>query len=628
MTFMLGKIIKKTIELLAPARDVATGIEAVKHGADAVYIGPPGHGARAAAANSVGEIGRLCDFAHRFDAHVYATVNTLIYDGELRDVERMICDLYHVGVDALIVQDMAVLKLDIPPIDLHASTQCDIRTPERALWLASCGFSQLVLPRELTLDETKSIRNAVGTDIVLESFVHGALCVSYSGDCQASCVTTGRSANRGECAQICRLAYDLTDKQGRALMPRRYYLSLRDLDRSRHIDDLIDAGVRSLKIEGRLKDTGYVKNVTAFYSRLLDSIVDKSDGKLVRASSGRSTFNFTPDLRLSFNRGFTDYFTKESRPEKPMGSLDSPKWRGVPVGRVESVSGRTVKARLTSQLANGDGLGYVAADGTYCGFRLNRIEGCRLFAASDLTPVASGTVIYRNRDKVRDDVMAGETAERKINVGLTLRTDSCGRMVIDLVDENGVTVSVADSCTEIPVKAKSDQSEPHRRVLSKTGDTDYRLMDYDDRATGWFVPLSQLTALRRSAFTALDRTRRIRRDIKQRRNIGIITPQLPDVRALTYHDNIANSLALELYKEAGATDIEPALEIVSPEQRRNKSRRVMTTRYCLRRELGSCLRHDKQRKLPDGPLYLKADGQVRFRLDFDCSKCRMYVMTE
>lgn len=616
----------REIELLAPARDADTGIEAVRHGADAVYIGPSGFGARAAAGNPTEEIARLCDYAHRYDARVYATVNTIIYDNELREVERLIAGLYRVGVDALIVQDMALLRLDLPPIDLHASTQCDIRTPERARWLAGCGFSQLVLPREMTLDEMAAVRDAVGPDVALEAFVHGALCVSYSGDCQASCIATGRSANRGECAQLCRLPYDLTDSEGHVLVAGKHLLSLRDLDRSALLGEMTAAGVTSFKIEGRLKDTGYVKNVTAYYNRLLDEIVGSSGGRLCRASSGRSVPEFVPDLHKSFNRGFTQYFTAGAQPDSAMGSPDTPKWRGEPVGKVLSVKGRMIRADLTAPLANGDGLGWTDPRGGFTGFRLNRAEGDRLFAASDIAPVPRGTVIYRNRDKARDDMMSGTTARRRIDVTMALRSDAAGRPVIDVCQPGRCSVTVTDGDRTPVEAARSDQAEAHRRALTRTGDTIYDVVELDDRIAGSFIPLSRLTALRRIALDCLERARLATRPVKLRRPERTV-PQLPEgMRSLTYHDNVANRVARQLYLDAGAGSVEPALETLTPAQRRSGERRVMTTRYCVRRELGECMMRDRDRRLPDGPLWLRSGDRLRLRLDFDCRRCRMEVV--
>ena len=320
----------RPIELLAPARNAATARAAILHGADAVYIGASHHGARAAAGNSVADIAATAELAHLYGARVYVTVNTLVYDNELAEVEQLAKELYRAGVDALIVQDMALLRLDLPPIALHASTQCDIRTPEKARFLADAGFSQIVLARECTLEETAAIAAAV-PDTPIEAFCHGALCVSYSGDCQASFATTGRSANRGECAQICRLPYDLTDHAGRVIVRNRHLLSLRDLNRSADIAAMLAAGVSSFKIEGRLKDEAYVKNTVAAYRAIIDRAIAAEPQNYRRLSAGTSSLTFTPDLSRSFNRGYTPYFLT-SDPRQKMGSHLSPKSTGTAVG--------------------------------------------------------------------------------------------------------------------------------------------------------------------------------------------------------------------------------------------------------------------------------------------------------
>ena len=373
----------RTLELLAPARDAIIGKEAVIHGADAMYIGADAFGARAAARNSVADIASLVDFAHSFDSRVYVTLNTLIYDDELREAEKLIRQLYIIGVDALIVQDLSVLRMDIPPIALHASTQCDTRTPAKARFLQDCGFSQIVLARELSLTEIKAIAEAV--TVPIEAFVHGALCVSYSGDCQASLFSTGRSANRGECAQMCRLPYSLTDSDGRKLAPDGHYLSLRDMNRLDRLADLADAGVSSFKIEGRLKESDYVRNTVAAYYRTLDKVVDSSEGRYKRLAAGSVKYNFEPDVTRSFNRRFTHYFL-DGRPAKnvSMASIDSPKWIGHKIGKVKALKGRAIVVESEEPLCNGDGHGYFGSDGRYSGFRVNRVDGSLIYPASDV----------------------------------------------------------------------------------------------------------------------------------------------------------------------------------------------------------------------------------------------------
>ena len=335
----------RPLELLAPARTADIAIEAIRCGADAVYIGGPSHGARQSAPNSLEDIRRVVDFAHQFGARVYVTVNTLVYPDEIADVERLVADLYRIGVDALIVQDLGLLRMKIPPIELHASTQCDIRSAAKARFLAEAGFSQLVVARELTVDEMREIASSV--DVPIEAFVHGALCVSYSGDCQAGFASAGRSANRGECPQVCRHRFDLVDSGGNVLIAGKHLLSLRDLNRSQSLAEMIEAGVSSFKIEGRLKDLDYVKNVTAYYRRELDRIIAASGGRYVRSSFGSSTVGFTPDLNKSFNRGFTEYFTRSARPGR-MASIDTPKWQGEPIGTVLSNDGKRLKVKLTA----------------------------------------------------------------------------------------------------------------------------------------------------------------------------------------------------------------------------------------------------------------------------------------
>lgn len=606
----------RPIELLAPARDAAIAIEAIKHGADAVYIGAESHGARQAAANSVADIARVAEFAHQFNARVYVTLNTLVYDAELRSVERLVGELYRAGVDALIVQDMALLDLDIPPIALHASTQCDIRTPDKALFLARAGFSQLVVPRELTLDETRRIAAAVEGLATVEAFVHGALCVSYSGDCQAGQATQGRSANRGCCPQICRHSFDLVDGEGRVLIADKHLLSLRDLNRSALVASMLDAGVSSFKIEGRLKDSAYVKNTVSAYRDIIDkAIASAPDGMYRRSSDGTSAISFTPDLTLSFNRGYTDYFSTVARPEGKMASIDTPKWTGTPVGKVISCKGRTICASLNTTLNNGDGLGYFDAGRRFHGFRINRIDGQTLYAASDID-LPRGTTLYRNHDRLRQAALESDTARRTIGVALTLRPTPFG-LALDAKDQTGVN-ACATTVFELQ-EAKKPQTDARLTALKKSGDTIFTVTDVTDMAGKYFVPLSILTDLRRRALEALASARKAARPIDYRRD-----PQpdltLPDeMRTLTYHDNVANRVAADFYRRCGAKQISPALEVSTSAPRSDL--RVMTTRYCLRREMGRCLRTTAGR-LWSGPLYLKS-GPTTFRLDFDCPNCRM-----
>ncbi|MDE5785816.1 MAG: U32 family peptidase, partial [Duncaniella sp.] len=373
----------RKIELLAPARDLEIARKAIACGADAIYIGPSSHGARAAAGNSLDDISRLVDFAHPFGVRIYATVNTIVYDNEISQVEKLIDRLYRAGVDALIVQDMGILRMNIPPIDLHASTQCDIRSADKARFLASVGFSRVVLARELSAEEISRIFHEV--DVELETFVHGALCVSYSGDCRASFAATGRSANRGECAQICRLKFDLTDAEGNILAPPKHYLSLRDLNRLPDIARLIEAGASSLKIEGRLKDASYVMNTVAAYRKRIDEVIAASGGRFIRSSYGSGNPGFNPDVNKSFNRNFTSYFFTKPARNTCMASLATPKMTGAPVGMVVKCERGAIIINAKEKINNGDGLGYFTSEGIFTGFRVNRADGTRIYPATPIS---------------------------------------------------------------------------------------------------------------------------------------------------------------------------------------------------------------------------------------------------
>ena len=483
--------------MLAPARDASVAIEAIKCGADAVYIGADSHGARAAAGNTVEDIAEVVKFAHQYNARVYVTLNTIIYENEIGAVEKLVARLYDSGVDALIVQDMGVLRMNIPPIALHASTQCDTRDARKAVFLEKVGFSQIVLARELSLQEINKIYQRV--NVPLEVFVHGALCVSYSGDCQASCVAMGRSANRGECAQMCRLPYTLVDSNERVLIENKHLLSLKDMNRSAYIEEMIETGVSSFKIEGRLKDVGYVKNTVAYYRQAIDKVIADNPGKYQRASVGHSIYNFSPVLAKSFNRGFTDYFLQAQ--DEKIASINTPKSQGEKVGVVKTVRGKEIIASLDKPLNNGDGLGYFDENGVLTGFRLNKIEGNKLYPATMIN-LKPGTLLYRNKDKAWDDLLIADGVSRNIAVKMVIKSTADG-IALDLYDERGNNVSLplTVECQD----AKSPQEESRRRVLSKTGNTIYRVEEIEDNLGNVFVPASVLTDLRRKALDLLDK---------------------------------------------------------------------------------------------------------------------------
>ena len=606
----------RKIELLAPARDAQIAIEAIGHGADAVYMGATAFGARASAGNALADVARAVDFAHQFNARIYATVNTLVYDSELKQVEQLISDLYRIGVDAIIVQDMGILRLDIPPIALHASTQCDLRTVEKARFLEAAGFSQLVLARELSLDETRRIAQSV--QVPIEAFVHGALCVSYSGRCQVSEMVKGRSANRGECAQMCRLSYDLEDGEGRKLMENKHLLSLRDMNMSSRLGAMLDAGVSSFKIEGRLKDVGYVKNVVAYYRQALDKLIACSEGSLVRASCGASVFDFEPDVAKSFNRSFTTYFA-DGHPlpnSHCMASLHTPKSMGEPLGKARNVRGKTMEIDTRKPLANGDGLSYLNAHGEYEGCRVNVANGNRV-VLNDEVQIPAGAMIYRTFDKAMNDVLAKPSAERRIAVDAQLALVP-GGISLTLADERGNRVTRRLE-TDAIQPAQSAQADKQRQVLGKLGNTIYVLNEaqlLDDS----FIPSSLLTQLRRETVELLDRAQRLTRVVDVRRAEDREAPCFAP--ELSSADNVANHLAEEFYRDHGVERITPAIEVQKPVG--GEPVPVMHTRYCLRRELGACRLDAKAKQLP-AELFLR-NGNTRLRVDCDCTRCEMRLL--
>lgn len=611
----------QTIELLAPARNIECGMEAILHGADAVYIGGPGHGARAAAGNSVDDIARLCDFAHTYGARIYVTLNTILYDSELTEAEQLVWQFYRAGVDALIVQDLSLLRMSLPPIALHASTQTDNCTPEKAQWLEAAGFRQIVLARELSLQQISEI--AATVSVPLECFVHGALCVSYSGRCYASQHCFGRSANRGSCAQFCRLAFDLVDGNQQTLMHDLHLLSLRDMNRTASLEAMMDAGVRSFKIEGRLKDVNYVKNVTAWYRREIDRILLRRAADYRRASFGRSEVTFTPDVARSFNRGFTEYFL-HGRTESPIWSFHSPKATGAKVGMVSGVGQRNLRIQLApnagAPIASGDGLCFVGADGKLTGFRVNRAEGNLVFPAT-MPRVTKGTVLFRNLDFAFDKKLSRPTATRTLDTHITLRETSVG-YAIDMSDESGNHVSL--SFPSLHDEAKSPQREAQTRQLQKLGGTAFHAVEVTIQTNGErFIPSSQLAEWRRAACNALMRAHRMSyvRDTAVR-------PDYERLKALAapaadYTANSSNRLSREFYAAAGMSHVAPAFEVQEPDG----EAALMTCRHCLRFALGACLKRDggAARQLRE-PLSLRLPDGRMFPLKFDCRRCEMKVM--
>jgi putative protease len=602
------------IELLAPAKNLETGRAAVDHGADAVYIGAPKFGARAAAGNSLADIAELTAYAHIYGVKIYVTVNTILKDEELADTERMVWDLYRIGVDALIVQDMALMQLHLPPIPLHASTQMDNRTPEKVRFLADAGFRQVVLARELSLREISAIHQAA-PQVALEVFVHGALCVSYSGQCYVSQHCYGRSANRGECAQFCRLAFDLVDESGTLIRKGQHLLSLKDLNQSDRLEELLDAGATSLKIEGRLKDVSYVKNVTAYYRQQLDALFRRRP-EYAAASAGSVKYTFRPQLDKSFSRGFTHYFLDGRVPD--ISQPASPKSLGEEMGTVKELRGNHLTVAGLKPWNNGDGACFINEQGRMEGFRVNRVEQNKLYP-QEMPRIKPRTVLYRNFDQEFERLLSRPSAERRIPVDISLDENAFG-FTLTMDDAQGHHVSTVLQAEKQP--ARTPQTDNLRTQLGKLGNTPFVARDITvNFSDNWFIPSSQLAEVRRRAVELLLADRRIRYPRELQR--------MPDTHHsymannLSYLGNVMNERAAAFYRQHGVERIAPAFECQAP-----RDAVLMQCKHCIRYALGGCPVHHA-RKLPyREPYYLvSADGR-RFRLHFDCKNCQMKVFAE
>ena len=604
---------QRKIELLAPAKNLECGIGAIDHGADAVYIGAPRFGARAAAGNSLEDIAELVKYAHLYNARIYVTLNTILKDEELEDTEKLVWDLYRIGVDALIVQDMGLLSLNLPPIPLHASTQMDNRNAEKVKFLADTGFRQVVLARELSLEQIRKIHEAV-PQTPLEIFVHGALCVSYSGQCYVSQHCFGRSANRGECAQFCRLAFDMVDADGKMMMQNKHLLSLKDLNQSEELEKLLDAGASSFKIEGRLKDVAYVKNVTAFYHQKLDAIF-KRRKEFIRASSGGVKLAFKPQLDKSFSRGFTNYFLFERN--KDIFSFDTPKSLGEEMGYVKEIRGNYIIVAGVKPFNNGDGICYLDERGKLKGLRINRVENNKLFPAGEMPRIKPRTVLYRNSDQEFEKLMARKSAERKLGVSIALTENNFG-FTLTLTDEDDVQVSIAlEREKEL---ARTPQTENIKNQLAKLGNTPFEAERIDvDLKDNWFLPSSVLAEARREVVEKLLSARRM--NYRQETFTLPKTDHAFPQSELTYLGNVMNEGAVSFYQHHGVTRIAPAFE-----KRPAPDAVLMFCKHCLRYSMGWCPVRHKQKSPFKEPYYLVSGDGKRFRLEFDCKRCQMKVI--
>ncbi|MCE9793721.1 U32 family peptidase [Shewanella indica] len=608
------------LELMAPAKNADFGIEAIRHGADAVYIGGPAFGARHTAGNSIEDITRLCEFAHRYHAQVFVTINTILLDDELEEARRLIWAVYEAGADAIIVQDLGLLELDLPPIALHASTQMDNRVPAKVAFLEHVGFSQVVLARELSLSQIRAV--AAETKMRLEFFIHGALCVAYSGQCYISEAYTDRSANRGECSQQCRMPGNLKTRQGDIIASNDHMLSLKDNNQTDNLEALIDAGIRSFKIEGRLKDLSYVKNVTAHYRQQLDAIMARRP-EFEPSSHGRCSYSFTPDPDKSFNRGKTDYFVNERKAD--IGDFRTPKYLGIEVGKVSKIGKDFIQVDSDTEFHNGDGLGFFAAnyqkarlsDDKLTGFRVNRAEGNTLYLKNMPKDLYVGATLYRNKDQAFEALLAKESAERTLLVDFSLSNTQTG-LALTAADRHGHQATVTADFEKQQAKDIGRNRESLGKHLAKLGNSDFRLGQVDlGDAEAVFVPASIINGLRRDAVAALDEARiqGYQRPTPWIRDDSARFPQ----RSLTYLGNVANQKAKDFYTRHGVVSIRDAYEVRPVKG----DAPLMITKHCIRYSYNMCPKEVPGIKAE--PLEMELGGK-QFKLVFDCHKCEMLLV--
>jgi 23S rRNA 5-hydroxycytidine C2501 synthase len=606
---------KKKIEILAPAKNLIQGMAAINSGADALYIGAPQFGARTNAQNSIEDIEALVKYAHLFKVHVYVVVNTILYDNELETCRNLIWELYEIGVDALIIQDMAIMEMDLPPIVLHASTQANNRDADKIKFLADAGIKRVVLARELNLHQIKEISTA--SDVELEFFVTGALCVSFSGNCYMSVANGERSANRGSCAQNCRLPYNLIDGNGDTLIKNSHLLSIKDFDVSDQLPELVEAGVTSFKIEGRLKDIVYVKNNVAFLRNNLDAFL-KGNEKYTKASSGKCTYAFDSALNKSFNRGYTDYFLNERK--STIGSWESPKSKGQYIGKLIKTIGNAYEIENGNLLNNGDGLFFINENNEADGIYVNSVEN-RVAYPNVLKEIAPGTEIYRNNDAAFIKIVEREdSAVRKINTTLLLTENESGFELV-ATDEDGYISKV--NLVHPKERTKNNQSieENIKTQLAKTGFTPYTANEIMIQfSENWFLPISKINEMRRTVYEQLSEIRissykRVERQTEK-------TSHPYPVSELDFTYNVSNSLARKFYERHGVTQIEKAFEL----QWDPGKSRVMTTKYCIKYELGKCPKYHKDTRGSSlkEPLVLK-QGELEYKLKFNCKPCEMEI---
>lgn len=594
----------RKLELLAPAKNLEYGRSAIDFGADAVYIAAGRFGARYAAGNSMEDIAKLTTYAHTFGAKVYLTINTLLLDDELADARQTICEAWEAGVDALIVQDMAILEMDIPPIEIHASTQTLNIDPAKARFFEQAGMSRVILERALSLEQISAIRGQ--TSIELEAFVHGAICVCYSGGCYMSHAVAGRSGNRGVCSQPCRSAYNLTDSEGREILNGKHLLSVGDLDLSARLSDLAAAGVDSFKIEGRLKDLVYLKNTVAHYRSALDAVIAGSGGLYTRSSDGTSTPDFTPDPARSFTRGFTEYYIDGKR--SGVSTFNTPKSTGDYLGRVDSVGREMFTMDSEQPLAGGDGICFFTPDGTLVGTNINTVDGRRIYP-NRMDDISTGTEIYRNYDHRFSMEVERSRANRRIDAEISMNFTPLGA-TLSASDSSGATFAMFAEGPWDEARKPETAVENVTRQLSKGGDSIFRITSVRVSGIVPFVGAAELNAMRRELLEGLT-SQRLATYKRRERRPEAAAADYP-TPTLDFKGNVLNALAESFYRRHGVSEIEKGFELQSD----FIGREVMRTKYCIRRELGKCSRE---------PLFIENYGNV-FELGFDCKNCEMTVI--
>lgn len=602
----------KRIELLAPAKDLMSGKIAIDYGADAVYIGAERFGARSGATNTMNDVRELAQYAHLFGAKLYVTMNTIIYDNELDQARQQAIEAWKAGADALIVQDMAMLEMDLPPIEMHASTQTFALRADRVNFLANSGFARVILERAISLEEIREIRKH--TDVELEAFVHGAICVGFSGQCYFSQTMMGRSGNRGQCAQPCRWTYNLLDENYNRLIEDKHLLSVRDLDMSEYVEQMIDAGITSFKVEGRLKDENYVKNTVAYYRKRIDSVIARRDD-CQRSSFGNSVVGFEPAPEKTFARGFTDWFISGKMGK--VAEFNTPKATGRRVGKVRKVLGKSFELDGDVVLHSGDGICFLDGEGNFSGTNINRVAG-RMVEPNRIDGIKVGTEIYRNFDKAFADMLGRDVTKRKLDVVLTMNC-RVGQVVLSAEDSRGNRAEICSEPITDVAKNRERMLAAINSQLSKSGDTPFVIKDINVVCNGEmpFLTAAQLNDLRRSVLNKLEECI-VKNYVRTERKPAESVVDYPE-KILDFRANVVNKLSENFYRKRGVTEIQPGYELLED----NVGAVVMTSRYCIRRECGMCLKNPKTKCR--GKLFIENNFHT-FELKFDCANCEMSLV--